>query len=156
MSISPYQYRMLTQSVAIIRPNFHCFCISWLNHVNRYQMNSEVFSHEQVILNNEHQLFNFLQQCVNLTVDSQKLIQFLRPLGEQLKTFHMTERDISVLCNSLLVTLQLHLSRQFTLAMRNAWRRLLHLVANVLNHEMFGRHNIVSLSEYKARKSQAC
>lgn len=154
MSISPYQYRMLTQSLAVVRPNFNCFCVSFTNQLARYELSNNATIKSPTLLENE--FFRFIHQCVGLTLEHHNLVDYLKTLTPVLRSYGLTERDISVMCNCFLSTLQLHLGRQYTLAMRNAWRRLLHIVANILNHELHGRTNVVSLMEHRTKKSQAC
>lgn len=154
MSISPYQYRMLTQSLAVVRPNFNCFCISLSNQLDRYEVSC--FSLVKSVTQLENEFFRFIHQCVGLTLEHSNLVAYLKTIAPTLRNFNVSERDISIMCNCFLATLQLHLGRQYTLAMRNAWRRLLHVIANILNHELNGRTNVVSLMEHRIKKSQAC
>ncbi|MFC0118549.1 globin [Pseudoalteromonas xiamenensis] len=155
MSISPYQYRMLTQSLAVVRPNFHCFCVSFRKQISNYQLNTSFTFSDEGILNDENEFFRFVHQCVGLILEHNNLVDYLSQTAKKLREYNLTERDICVLCNCFLATIQLHLGKQYTLAMRNAWRRLLHVVSNILNHEMHGRTNVVSLHEHRLKKSQA-
>ncbi|CCQ12533.1 hypothetical protein PALB_34720 [Pseudoalteromonas luteoviolacea B = ATCC 29581] len=156
MSISPYQYRILTQSLAVVRPNFHCFCVSLRTQVSHFQLNNALITKTEYAYQQEDGLFRFIHQCVGLTLDHPALVHFISAQAKLLKSIEISERDICVICNCFLSTMQLHLGKQYTLAMRNAWRRLLHIIANILNHELHGRNNVVSLVEHKSKKTQAC
>ncbi|CAH9059741.1 hypothetical protein PSECIP111951_03051 [Pseudoalteromonas holothuriae] len=154
MSISPYQYQLLTQSFSTLQPNFHCFCISLKTQLNRYEMQLLLPQNNEQLLCVEHRVSQFIQEALYLLPQQEQLTGFVRLHACQLSSLNPNERDISVLCNAMISTLQLHLGAQFTLALRNAWRKALHIFANIIKSVLFGSNNVVSLAHFKTHKQQ--
>jgi hypothetical protein len=152
MSISPYQYQLLTQSLSIIQPNFHCFCVSLQTQVNRYDTQLLLPNNNEQLLSVEQSFSRFIQEAVYLLPQQEQLAHFIKKCAPNLAMLNPSERDISVLCNAMICTLQLHLGAQFTLALRNAWRKALHIFANIIKEELFNISNVVSLQQIREQR----
>ncbi|MCF2857841.1 globin [Pseudoalteromonas sp. SMS1] len=151
MSISPYQYQLLSQSFATIKPNFHCFCVSFNHRLKMHPMSMRVPEAEHQILAIEYQLRAFIQQSLLRIANQKELCQYIVDNIASVKTLRPSVCDIKILCNCFLDTLKVHLGKQFTLAVRNAWKRALHIVANVLKSELFGMTNVVYLDQFRQK-----
>ncbi|NOU52462.1 globin [Pseudoalteromonas sp. JBTF-M23] len=154
MSISPYQYQLLTQSFATLQPNFHCFCVSLRTQLNRYEMQLQLPQSNEQLITIEHRLSKFIQEALYLLPQQEQLAQFIYTNAHRLAQLKPSERDISVLCNTMITTLQLHLGAQFTLALRNAWRKALHIFANIIKSVLFKSSNVVCLGQFRAHKQK--
>ncbi|KZN50639.1 globin [Pseudoalteromonas luteoviolacea] len=152
MSISPYQYQLLSQSFATIKPNFHCFCVSFNHRLKMHPMSMVIPNAESQILTIEYQLRAFIQQSLIRMANQKELCRYITENIATIKSLRPSACDIRILCNCFLDTLKVHLGKQFTLAVRNAWKRALHIVANVLKAELFGMSNIVYLDQIRQQK----
>ncbi|MCO7190306.1 MULTISPECIES: globin [unclassified Pseudoalteromonas] len=149
MSISPYQYQLLNQSFTTLKPNFHCFCVSFYNKLKQCRVSMTLPESDQHVLSLEYRLQDFMQQCLIHLPRQHELTQFLRQQSILIAALCPSVKDISTFCNSLLEVLKLHLGSQFTLAVRNAWKRALHVFANIIKAELFGISNVVQLDRYR-------
>ncbi|WP_105167039.1 globin [Pseudoalteromonas sp. T1lg23B] len=154
MSISPYQYQLLTQSFATIQPNFHCFCVSLRTQLNRYEVQLVLPNNNEQLISIEQRASKFIQEALYLLPQQEQLASFIQLHAPRFMLLNPSERDITVLCNVMISTLQLHLGAQFTLALRNAWRKALHIFANIIKNALFGSSNVVCLHEFKLQKQQ--
>ncbi|KZN63678.1 globin [Pseudoalteromonas luteoviolacea] len=152
MSISPYQYQLLSQTFATIKPNFHCFCVSFNHRLNMHPMSMHIPSAEHQILAIEYQLRAFIQQSLLRIANQQELCRYIVENIASIKALRPSVCDIKILCNCFLDTLKVHLGKQFTLAVRNAWKRALHIIANVLKSELFGMTNVVYLEQFRLKR----
>ncbi|ALU44727.1 hypothetical protein [Pseudoalteromonas rubra] len=149
MSISPYQYQLLNQSFTTLKPNFHCFCVSLYNKLKQRQVTMALPESERHVLSLEYRLHDFMQQCLVHLPRQQELTRFLHQQSILIAALAPSVNDITTFCNSLLEILKLHLGAQFTLAVRNAWKRALHVFANIIKSELFGISNVVELAHYR-------
>ncbi|MCG7536420.1 globin [Pseudoalteromonas sp. OOF1S-7] len=149
MSISPYQYQLLNQSFTTLKPNFHCFCVSLYNKLKQHRVTMALPESEQHMLSLEYRLHDFMQQCLTHLPRQQELTCFFRHQSILIATLAPSASDINTMCNCLLEVLKLHLGTQFTLAVRNAWKRALHVFANIIKSELFGISNVVELARYR-------
>ncbi|BBN80864.1 hypothetical protein PA25_08490 [Pseudoalteromonas sp. A25] len=154
MSISPYQYQLLTQSFSMLQPNFHCFCVSLRSQFNRYEMQLQLPNNNEQLITIEHRVSKFIQEALYLLPQQEQLAQFIGIHARNLTLLKPSESDISIICNAMIATLQLHLGAQFTLAMRNAWRKALHIFANIIKNVLFHSSNVVCLEQFRANKQQ--
>ncbi|MBE0367062.1 hypothetical protein PAUR_a0363 [Pseudoalteromonas aurantia 208] len=152
MSISPYQYQLLTQSFATLKPNFHCFCVSLHSQLKRYDLQLVVPNSPKYLLNIEHRIHTFLHEAIALLPQQSALVDLVQQYKSDFHTLRLSEYDIAVICHTMLETLQLHLGRQFTLALRNAWRKALHMFANIIKSVAFNTTNVVNLQHFRQQK----
>jgi hypothetical protein len=152
MSISPYQYQLLTQSFATLKPNFHCFYVSLHAQLKRYELELAMPSTSKYVFNIEHCIQTFLNDGIALLPQQSALVNFITQNKPHFTALNLSEQDIALLCQSVLETLQLHLGRQFTLALRNAWRKALHMFANIIKSVVFQTSNVVNLQSYRQQK----
>ena len=154
MSISPYQYQLLTQSFATLKPNFHCFCVSLYTQLKRYELEFAMPSSPKHLLTVEHSIQTFLSEGIALLPQQSALVDLITQHKLHFAELKLSEQDIAVLCHTMLETLQLHLGRQFTLALRNAWRKALHMFANIIKSVVFQTSNVVNLQNFRQQKQQ--
>ncbi|MBQ4813087.1 hypothetical protein A7985_15120 [Pseudoalteromonas luteoviolacea] len=152
MSISPYQYQLLSQTFTTIKPNFHCFCVSFNHRLSMHPMSMHIPSAEHQILAIEYQLRAFIQQSLLRIANQKELCSYIVENIASIKALRPSACDIKILCNCFLDTLKVHLGKQFTLAVRNAWKRALHIIANVLKSELFGMTNVVYLEQFRLKR----
>jgi len=114
-------------------------------------MSMRVPEAEHQILAIEYQLRAFIQQSLLRIANQKELCQYIVDNIASVKTLRPSVCDIKILCNCFLDTLKVHLGKQFTLAVRNAWKRALHIVANVLKSELFGMTNVVYLDQFRQK-----
>ncbi|QUI70229.1 MULTISPECIES: hypothetical protein [Pseudoalteromonas] len=155
MSITPYQYQLLTQTLASIRPNFHGFCTSWYNQIQHYDLRMQIPTNVGQLIIWEHQIFDFVQNCVMRIPQQSNLLHYLQKQRGTLLFMGTSEKDISVLLFTFTATLKNHLGRHFTTAAKNAWNKALLLIENMLRFELFKKTNIVGLQEFKRAQQQA-
>ncbi|KAF7774491.1 hypothetical protein PCIT_a0947 [Pseudoalteromonas citrea] len=154
MSISPYQYQLLTQSFTTLKPNFHCFCVSLHTQLKNYNLELALPSSSKYLLNIEHNIQLFLSEGIALLPQQSALVDLIKRHKPHFDALKLSEQDIAVLCHTMLETLQLHLGRQFTLALRNAWRKALHMFANIIKSVVFQTSNVVNLQSFRQQKQQ--
>ncbi|ATD05557.1 hypothetical protein SIO17_00960 [Pseudoalteromonas piscicida] len=97
MSITPYQYQLLTQTLASIRPNFHGFCTSWYNQIQHYDLRMQIPTNVGQLIIWEHQIFDFVQNCVMRIPQQSNLLHYLQKQRGTLLFMGTSEKDISVL-----------------------------------------------------------
>lgn len=154
MSISPYQYQLLTQSFSSLQPNFHSFFVSLQSRLKCYNLQLATPDSPQHIRTIEHGVHTFLKEATALLPQQDALVDFIIQSKKHLHHLGLCEPDISVLAQSILETIQVHLGRQFTLALRNAWRKALHMFANIIRSVVFQANNVVNLQHFRQQKHQ--
>ncbi|WP_440055429.1 hypothetical protein ACSLBF_04605 [Pseudoalteromonas sp. T1lg65] len=152
MSITPYQYQLLTQSLASVRPNFHGFCTSWYHQVQKYNLNMQIPDNVNQLILWEHQVFEFIQGCVMRLPQQANLLYFLRQRRAHLLYIGTSPRDLDILLSTFFQALKVQQGRTFTAATKNAWNRALLLIKNMLNHELFSVTNVTTLHEFKQQQ----
>ena len=155
MSITPYQYQLLTQTLASIRPNFHGFCTSWQTQLLRHDLNMEVPSNTKQLIIWEHQIFDFIQNCVMRLPQQSNLLYYLQKQKQVMVFLGTAEQDISVLLTTFIASLKRQLGRHFTHAAHNALQKALLIIKNMLLEQLFGKKNVVALKDFKQAQVHA-
>ena len=142
MSLSPYQFQLLTHSSQNICREFEHFYTHFdvliRDKRDTFPTYSQQFNHREYVF----KLIEYLtsQQSVWLFVEkNQAYLRKLLSKPQQVKTFQ----------EEILIALATTLKSQFTTALRKAWQNILKVFTNMVLTKIHGHSNVISMKQYK-------
>ena len=144
MSLSPYQFQLLTSSSRDICNNFEHFYTYFNLLINEklttFTPCSVHFNHRRHILSlNEH------------LTSQQSIWLFIEHNSPYLNELFPDKHQVFIFRDVFLMALSTTLKSKFTLAVRKAWQNILHVFTNMVLARVHGYSNVISMQQYRNR-----
>lgn len=146
MSLSPYQFQLLTTSSKDICNDFEHF-FTYFNLLIKKKLPSFVYSsnlynHKKYIcLLTEHLTS---QQSIWLYIDNHR---------DYLSRLFQDKHQVNMFREVFLMALSTTLKSKFTLAVRKAWQSILFVFTNMVKTQIHGFSNVVSMQYYRNKRN---
>lgn len=144
MSLSPYQFQLLNSSSKDICNEFEHF-YTYFNLLIKKKLpnfipSSSCFNHQQKI----HSLAAHLtsQQSIWLYIENNRAY---------LQTLFLDKHHAAIFSDVFLMALSTTLKSKFTLAVRKAWQSILFVFTNMVQSQIHGYSNVISMQKYRQR-----
>ncbi|ALO41545.1 hypothetical protein [Pseudoalteromonas phenolica] len=146
MSLSPYQFQLLTTSSKDVCDNFEHF-FTYFNLLIKKKLPtfiplSGVFDHKKNICALAAHLTS--QQSVWLFIDKHR---------EYLSRLFQDKHQVNIFSDVFLMALSATLKSKLTLAVRKAWQTILFVFTNMVQTQIHGYSNVVSMQHYRTKRN---
>lgn len=146
MSLSPYQFQLLTSSSKDICDNFEHF-FTYFNLLIKKKLPSfiscsNLFDHKQYICSLTEHLTS--QQSIWLYIEKNRAY---------LNRLFQDKHQVNVFREVFLMALSTTLKSNFTLAVRKAWQSILFVFTNMVQTQIHGYSNVISMLQYRNKRS---
>ena len=153
MSINRYQQKLLLDNIAVIKPNFHCFTVTF--HVQlKHPALTMRCPDSNAIRENSYLLYCALERTLSHLENLPMVIPFIQHHANNMASLGVNSSDIDLLCDAFYNTLEIHLGKRFTSASQAAWTKALQLFKNIVKSYLFNFSNVVSI-DARAQKQQS-
>ncbi|NMM41222.1 globin [Pseudoalteromonas arctica] len=146
MSISAHHQKMLLQSIAIIKPNFHCFTVTFHVLLKRHALTIQWPSRE-VITEKSYCLYCSLERTITHLDSLLSVLPFIHYHANNLSKSGLTCQDVDLVCHAFIAALKIHLGREFTPSLEQAWRYALRMFNSIVKSYLFNTSNIVAINK---------
>ncbi len=145
MSLSPYQFQLLTSSSKDICDDFEHF-FTYFNLLVRKKLPtfiscSNLSEHKLYICSLTEHLTS--QQSIWLYIDKHK---------DYLSRHFQNKHQVNMFREAFLVALSTTLKSKFTLAVRKAWQAILFVFTNMVQTLIHGYSNVVCMQQYRNKR----
>lgn len=152
MGINAHDKQLLLQSIAIIKPNFHCFIVSFHSQLKRHSLamqcpTSDAMSEKSYIL------YCMLERVITHLDDLRLVMPFIHHNANSLDKRGITNRDLNTLCEVFVDTLRVHLRKEFNPELEHTWQNTINVFKSITANHLFSTTNIVPLNK-KIKKKQ--
>ncbi|WP_339689888.1 globin [uncultured Pseudoalteromonas sp.] len=146
MSISAHHQKMLLRSIAIIKPNFHCFTVTFHMQLKRHALTMQWPSSDE-ISEKSYLLYCSLERTITHLDRLLSVLPFIHYHANNLSKSGLTCQDVDLLCDAFIAALKIHLGREFTLNLEQAWRYALRMFNSIVKSYLFNTSNIVAINK---------
>ncbi|CAM3961649.1 MULTISPECIES: globin [Pseudoalteromonas] len=145
MCISNDQQKLLLQNIAIIKPNFHCFTVTFQVQLKRQALTIKCPS-SNAISEKSYILYCALERTLSHLDNLSMVTPFIEHHANNLAKLGISNTDVNLLCDAFYNTLQIHLGNHFTHKAQIAWSYSLRLFKNIVKSYLFNFSNVVAIN----------
>lgn len=149
--MNTYHHTLLKRSITILKPNFHCFTITFHNQLTRHTLSLRYPDGKQ-LNERSYLLYCALERTVTHLTNPTSVVPFIQHHANILAKLGLCEQDLPTLCEAFLVTLKIHLGRDFSQAMQQAWHYALRFFKSVVNSYLFTKTNVIAINANTAHQ----
>ena len=153
MSINRYQQKLLLDNIAVIKPNFHYFTVTFHVQLKRQALIMRC-PDSNAIRENSYLLYCALERTLSHLENLPMVVPFIQHHANNLASLGVNSNDIDLLCEAFYNTLEIHLGKGFTSASQAAWTKALQLFKNIVKSYLFNFSNVISI-DARAQKQQS-
>lgn len=146
-----YHHTLLKRSIATLKPNFHCFTITFYNQLTRHTLSLKYPSGKQ-INERSYLLYCALERTVMHLNNPQSVVPFIEHHANILAKLELAEQDIHALSDAFMATLKIHLGQDFSQAVQQAWQYALRFFNSVVSGYLFSYTNVVAINNRGAQQ----
>ncbi|MGO2479525.1 MAG: globin [Pseudoalteromonas sp.] len=144
-----YHHTLLKRSIATLKPNFHCFAITFYNQLTRQPLSLQYPSGEQ-INERSYLLYCALERTIMHLDTPPNVIPFIEHHANILAKLKLAEQDVPTLCSAFMTTLKIHLGRDFSQAEQQAWQYVMRFFNSVVSRYLFSQTNVIAIRDRTA------
>ena len=146
MSLSPYQFKLLTTSSEDICNDFEHF-FTYFNLLVKKKLPtfipcSNIFDHKQYICSLTEHLTS--QQSIWLYIEKNR---------DYLSRLFQDRDQVNLFREAFMMALSTTLKSKFTLAVHKAWQSILFVFTNMVQTQIHGYNNVISMLQYRNKHS---
>ncbi|CAM4359567.1 globin [Pseudoalteromonas ostreae] len=146
MSISAHHQKILLRSIAIIKPNFHCFTVTFHVQLKRHALTMQCPSNEE-ISEKSYLLYCSLERTISHLDRLMSVLPFIHYHANNLSKSGLTCQDVDLLCDAFIAALKIHLGREFTPNLEYAWFYAVRMFNSIVKNYLFNSNNIVAINK---------
>ncbi|WP_064667630.1 globin [Pseudoalteromonas prydzensis] len=146
MGVSAHHQKILLQSIAIIKPNFHCFTITFHVQLKRHALTMQ-WPSSQEISEKSYILYCSLERTITHLDCLLSVLPFIQHHANILSKSGLTSEDVDLLGDAFIAALKIHLGNEFTPQIENAWRYAVRMFKSIVKSYLFNTNNIVAINK---------
>ncbi|MDQ9091352.1 globin [Pseudoalteromonas haloplanktis] len=146
MGVSAQHQKVLLQSIAIIKPNFHCFTVTFHVQLKRQALTMQWPSSEE-ISEKSYLLYCSLERTITHLDSLLAVLPFIQHHANILGKTGLTSQDVDLLGDAFIAALKIHLGREFTAKLESAWHYAIRVFKSIVKSYLFNTHNIVAINK---------